>query len=125
MKAAGYLSQGFAEIKPYQVAQDFDSIGILALIGTEAEAGVDLSTTTDAVDVVGLTFDVATYGTPQLADGSDPERAISGNNITSVTTIAIQTMKGSTPTYTSTMVPTCSWSPSASDISAWTSRRTP
>jgi hypothetical protein len=50
---------------------------------------------------------------------------MSGKAINKTIIAAITAMKGSTPMYTSVMVPACSCYPAASAISESTSRRTP
>lgn len=68
MEVRKYLSGGAAYRVKHQVAETFANAGVVALVGTEAEAGLDLSTTTGCVDAVGLVLDTATYVTAQQAD---------------------------------------------------------
>ncbi len=75
MKVSGYLSGGAAVLKSYQVNATVANIGIPLLAGTATEAGLDLPTTTNAVDMVGLNYDVATYATAQVTGGS-PEAKV-------------------------------------------------
>ncbi len=75
MHVAGYLSGNAAVLKSYQVNATVSNTGIPMLAAAGDEAGLDLPTTTNAVDMVGLNFDVATYGTAQVAGGS-PEAKV-------------------------------------------------
>lgn len=77
MELAGLLCGGAPVIKKYQVAQTVDNVGIPLLASTEAEAGLDAPTTTNAADMVGLNLDTATYVTAQQTDGSSAERTVS------------------------------------------------
>ena len=76
MEIVGFLHGGAPVIKKYQVAQDVDVIGLALLASTGAEAGLDLSTTTNAADMAGINLDTATYVTAQQSGGSDVERTV-------------------------------------------------
>lgn len=76
MDVAHYLSGGAAYRMKLQVAQTVSNVGVPLLASTEAEAGLDLPTTTNAADMVGLNFDTATYVTAQQTDGTSAERVV-------------------------------------------------
>lgn len=65
MIVSGLLSGGAPVIKSYQVNATFANAGVPALVSAAGEAGIDLPTTTGAVDMVGVTLDTATYSTTQ------------------------------------------------------------
>lgn len=71
MRVVGHLAPGAALLKSYQVAQT-SAAGIPLLASTTAEAGLDAASTTDAQDMVGISYDSATYATAQVS-GSSPE----------------------------------------------------
>lgn len=76
MKVVGYLYGGAAVLKKYQVAETVADVGVPLLISTAGEAGLDLSTTTGAADMVGLNHDTATFVTAQQTDGTTAERTV-------------------------------------------------
>lgn len=76
MKVSGLLHGGAVVIKKYQVAQDVSVVGIPLLASTGDEAGLDASTATNAADMVGINYDLATYLTAQQAAGSSPEAMV-------------------------------------------------
>jgi len=76
MKVIKYLYGGAAYRMQLQVAQTVGNVGVPLLAGTEAEAGLDLPTTTNAIDMVGINFDTATYVTAQQTDGTSAERVV-------------------------------------------------
>ena len=77
MEVVGFLHGGAPIIKKYQIAQDVDNIGVALLASTGAEGGLDLSTATNADDIVCLNLDTATYVSAQQAGGADVEREVS------------------------------------------------
>ena len=76
MIVSGLLSGGAPVIKSYQVAQTFGTAGVPALLSANGEAGVDLATTTGAVDMVGVTLDTATYSTTQGTGANSAEASV-------------------------------------------------
>jgi hypothetical protein len=76
MEIKGYLSGGAWYRDRFQVAETFSTAGVPALVSTEAEAGLDLATTTATADMIGITHDTATYVTAQQTDNADPARTV-------------------------------------------------
>ena len=77
MRVVGHLSGGAPVLKKYQVNETVTVIGIPLCAGATTEAGLDLGSTTDALDMVGVNYDLATYATAQGT--SDPEGEITVN----------------------------------------------
>ncbi len=61
----GLMSGGAPFYRKFQVEETFANPGVMALIAASGTAGLDLPTTTTAVDCAGLTIDTATYSTSQ------------------------------------------------------------
>lgn len=61
----GLMSGGAPFMRKYQVEETFANPGVMGLIAASGTAGLDLPTTTTAVDCAGLTVDTATYSTVQ------------------------------------------------------------
>ncbi len=59
-------------MKKMQIGETFANAGVIAVASTTNDAGVMLSTTTNALNMVGLCTDTATYQAGQNADGSEP-----------------------------------------------------
>ena len=64
-------------VKKYQIGATFSNAGVLVENPAAAEAGVTPCSTTVAADVVGISFDTATYVTAQQTDGTSPYRTVS------------------------------------------------
>lgn len=75
MRVAGLLSGGAPTVKKFQVSASVTVVGIPLLAVADAEAGLDLPTTTAVTDMVGINLDLATYATAQGT--SSPEALIS------------------------------------------------
>lgn len=63
-------------MKKYQVAATVSNTGVPLLIPAAGGAGLALSTTTSAANMVGCNLDTATYVTAQQTDGSSAEREV-------------------------------------------------
>lgn len=77
MEVSGLLSGGAPVIKKYQINATVANAGVPLLIGGSNEAGLDLPTTTVAVDVVGLNLDTAVYTVTQGSGSDSAERLVS------------------------------------------------
>jgi len=75
MEVSGHLSGGTAVLKKYQIAETFANAGVIGTIDVSAEAGVNLATTANTVDMVGVSLDTATYSTTQ-GTGADSAEAL-------------------------------------------------
>ncbi len=76
MRCSGLLSGGAPVIKRFQVSATVSRLGIPLLVCADAEAGLNLPSTTSIADMVGINLDLATFATAQVAGGS-PEALIS------------------------------------------------
>ncbi len=76
MKVVGHLYGGAARFEKYQVNATVSDIGIPMLAGATTEAGLDLPGTQNALDMVGVNYDTATYVTAQQTDGTSAERTV-------------------------------------------------
>ena len=76
MNVVGHLYPGAARFEKYQVNATVSNVGIPMLAGATTEAGLDLPTTVNALDMVGVNWDTATYVTAQQTDGTSAERTV-------------------------------------------------
>ena len=65
MEVSGHLSGGAPLLMKYQIAETLAEAGVIGTMDVSAEAGVNLVTTSNAVDMVGLTLDTGTYSVAQ------------------------------------------------------------
>lgn len=77
MRLAYTMSGGNQCIKKFQIAASVTTRGIPLLIPAADGAGLALSTTTSLADMVGVSYDTATYVTAQQTDGTSAERTVS------------------------------------------------
>ena len=64
-------------VKKYQIGGTFSNAGVLAENPASGDSGITACSTTAAADVVGITYDTATYVTAQQTDGTSPQRYVS------------------------------------------------
>ncbi len=76
MEVSGHLSGGTAILKKYQIAETFTNDGVIGTIDVSGEAGVNLVTTANAVDMVGVTLDSGDYSTAQGTGTSSAESLV-------------------------------------------------
>ncbi len=76
MEVSGHLSGGTAMLKKYQVGETFANAGVIATIDVSAEAGINLATTSNAIDMVGVTLDTATLSSTQGTGASSAEELV-------------------------------------------------
>ena len=76
MRLAYTIGGGAPVYKRYQVAASVTTVGVPLLIPAANGAGLAAATTTSLADMVGVTFDTATYVTAQQTDGSSAERTV-------------------------------------------------
>lgn len=76
MNVTGVLSGSAPVLLKYQVNATVSIVGIPMLAGATGEAGLDLAGTQDALDMVGVNYDTATFVTAQQTDGTSAEREV-------------------------------------------------
>ena len=76
MEFAGSIDGSAPIIKKYQVNEDFDNEGVIALAPVGNAAGLVISSTTSFANAVGVCLDTATYITAQQTDGTSAEREL-------------------------------------------------
>lgn len=76
MEVSGHLSGGTALLKKYQVGETFDNAGVPCTIDVSTQAGVNLATTANAVDLVGITLDTATLSATQGTGASSAKELV-------------------------------------------------
>ncbi len=76
MERAFIMGGGAPRLQNYQVSETVSNRGIPLLASTGDETGLDLPSTTNISDMVGLAIDTATYVTAQQTDGSSAERTV-------------------------------------------------
>lgn len=76
MRFAYTIGGGAPVYKKYQIAASVTTAGVPLLIPAADGAGLAAATTTSLADMVGCTFDTATYVTAQQTDGTSAERTV-------------------------------------------------
>ncbi len=76
MEVSGYLRGGTPVLQKYQIAETFTNAGVIGTIDVSGEAGVNLVTTANAVDMVGVSHDAGTYSTTQGTGTSSAESVV-------------------------------------------------
>ena len=104
MEVSGHLYGGAPQIRKYQIAETFADAGVFGTIDATTEAGVNLGTTSNAVDMVGVTLDAGTYSVVQGVGANSAETLVTFSVRPDV--IIRARMSGSTSSGTSLAVQT-------------------